>query len=65
LHNIQNQILEYANLAGFPGTGEAGKIYVALDTNLIYRWAGSAYVEISAGSPNAIISGYNKYSEFD
>ena len=28
-------------------TGETGKIYVALDTNLTYRWSGSAYVEIS------------------
>jgi hypothetical protein len=27
--------------------GEAGKIYVSMDTNLTYRWSGSAYVEIS------------------
>ena len=42
-----DDVLEYANLAAFPVTGEAGKIYVALDTNLTYRWSGSAYVEIS------------------
>lgn len=42
-----DDVLEYANLAAFPATGEAGKIYVALDTNLTYRWSGSAYVEIS------------------
>lgn len=42
-----DDVLEYANLAAFPATGEAGKIYVALDTNLTYRWSGSAYIEIS------------------
>ena len=40
-------VLEYANLAGFPAIGETAKIYVALDTNKTYRWSGSAYVEIS------------------
>lgn len=28
-------------------TAESGKIYVALNTNLTYRWSGSQYVEIS------------------
>lgn len=42
-----DDVLEYANLAAFPATGEAGKIYVALNTNLTYRWSGTAYVEIS------------------
>ena len=32
----------------FPAQGESGKIYVATSTNITYRWAGSAYVEISA-----------------
>ena len=40
-------MLEYANLSAFPAVGESGKIYVALDTNLTYRWSGSAYIEIS------------------
>lgn len=42
-----DDVLEYATASNFPATGEAGKIYVALDTNLTYRWSGSAYVEIS------------------
>ena len=42
-------ILEFANLASFPVTGESGKIYLALDTNLTYRWSGSAYVQIGGG----------------
>lgn len=43
-----DDVLEYANLAGFPATGTSGLIYIALDTNKVYRWSGSAYVEISA-----------------
>ena len=42
-----DDVLEYANLSAFPATGETGKIYVALDTNLTYRWSSTAYVEIS------------------
>lgn len=48
LPSYVDDVLEYANLAAFPGTGESGKIYVAQDTNKTYRWSGSAYVEISA-----------------
>jgi len=42
-----DEILEYNDLASFPGTGVTDKIYLALDTNLAYRWSGSVYVEIS------------------
>ena len=42
-----DDVLEFANLAAFPVTGESGKIYVALDTNFTYRWGGSVYVKIS------------------
>ena len=47
LPSYVDDVLEYANLAAFPGTGEDSKIYVAEDTNKTYRWSGSAYVEIS------------------
>lgn len=47
LPSYVDDVLEYANKAGFPATGESGKIYVAKDTNLTYRWSGTAYVEIS------------------
>ena len=49
-----DDILEFANLAAFPATGETGKIYVALDTNRTYRWSGSAYVAIAAGDVNTV-----------
>ena len=44
-----SDVLEFANLAAFPVTGETGKIYVALDTNKTYRCSGSAYVQIGGG----------------
>jgi hypothetical protein len=48
-----------ANLAAFPVTGEAGKLYTALDTGKIYRWSGSVYIEISPspGSTDAVPEG--------
>jgi hypothetical protein len=47
LPSYVDDVEEYANLAGFPVTGESGKIYIALDTNLTYRWGGTTYIEIS------------------
>ena len=43
-----DDVLEFANLASFPATGESGKIYIAIDTNITYRWSGSGYVGISS-----------------
>ena len=37
LPSYVDDVLEYTNKAGFPTTGETGKIYVAKDTNLTYR----------------------------
>lgn len=64
LPSFVDDVLEYANLAAFPGAGESGKIYVAQDTGKTYRWSGSAYTEISAspGSTDAVPEGAtNKY----
>lgn len=49
LPSYVDDVLEYSSRSAFPATGESGKIYVALDTNLTYRWggSGSGYVEIS------------------
>jgi hypothetical protein len=49
LPSYVDDVLEYANLAAFPGSGETGKIYVAIDTSKAYRWTGSVYAEVSAG----------------
>ena len=48
LPSYVDDVLEYDMLASFPETGETGKIYIAKDTNLTYRWSGTQYVEISA-----------------
>ena len=47
LPSYVDDVAEYASLSNFPQTGEDGKIYIAEDTNLTYRWSGSQYVEIS------------------
>lgn len=46
LPSYVDDVLEFANLASFPGTGESGKIYVSIATNLSYRWSGSVYVRL-------------------
>ena len=48
LPSYVDDVLEFANLASFPATGESGKIYIAIDTNLTYRWGGSSYVVMSS-----------------
>ena len=48
--NLTSQIFVYTDLASFPATGAAKTFYVADDTEKLYRWTGSAYVEVSAGS---------------
>lgn len=47
LPSYVDDVVEYDNRAAFPEDGEDGKIYIAKDTNLTYRWSGSQYVEIS------------------
>ena len=47
LPSYVDDVLEYPSAANFPFPGEKGKIYVALDTGMIYRWSGSDYIVIS------------------
>jgi hypothetical protein len=54
LPSYVDDVLEAANLASFPVSGETGKIYVALDTNKTYRWSGSAYVYITSGAVDSV-----------
>lgn len=64
LPSYVDDVLEFANLAAFPVTGETGKIYVALDTEKQYRWSGSIYVwaNPSATSTDGLPEGsVNKY----
>ena len=53
LPSFVDDIVEYAGVANFPATGESGKIYVDTSANTIYRWGGSAYVQM----PTAVAVG--------
>ncbi len=59
LPSYVDDVIEAADFASLPGTGESGKIYVTLDSNKTWRWGGSAYAEISAspGSTDAVTEG--------
>lgn len=54
LPSYVDDVEPYANLAAFPVTGEIGKIYVATNTNKVYRWSGSSYIEVSPSEVNTV-----------
>jgi hypothetical protein len=56
---------EYPNLASFPLVGTADTIYIALDTNVLYRWNTStnAYVELSPNIVTSLV--FNDANGFD
>jgi hypothetical protein len=54
LPSFVDDVLEYANFASFPTTGQSGKIYVAQDTGLVYRWGVTMYIEIAANEVNSV-----------
>jgi len=47
LPSYVDDVLEFGSFSLLPASGESGKIYVTLDTNLQYRWSGTAYTEVS------------------
>lgn len=49
-----DDVVEYANLAAFPGTGSSGILYIALDSSKQYRWAGSTYQQITSGAVDSV-----------
>ena len=59
LPSFVDDVIEAANFAALPATGETGKIYVTIDDRKTYRWSGTVYVEISAapGSTDAVPEG--------
>jgi phage-related tail fiber protein len=59
LPSYVDDVVEFASLAEFPTVGQAGKIYIAIDTNLSYRWATSVYVQISSAGGVVSVSALN------
>jgi hypothetical protein len=51
-------LVEAATFAALPATGATGTLYVVTATNTLYRWSGSAYVEVSA-SPAEVVEAAN------
>lgn len=61
-----NDVLEYSSALEFPEEGESGMIYIAANTNSLYRWNGSGYSKVgnpvnfdsepTEGSNNAVTS---------
>ncbi|MEG0486310.1 MAG: tail fiber domain-containing protein [Acinetobacter sp.] len=54
LPSYVDDVLEYTNVAAFPTTGVAGKIYVETTGNTTYRWGGTAYVKITSGEVSSV-----------
>jgi hypothetical protein len=50
LPSYVDDVIEVANYAALPITGETGKIYITLDNNKVFRWSGSTYIEIAANN---------------
>lgn len=47
LPSYVDDVIEVADYASLPTTGESGKIYITLDNNSQYRWSGSVYVSLT------------------
>ena len=60
LPSFVDDVQEYANYTALSAaTGESGKLYVTVDNRKLWRWSGSAYVEIAAspGSTDSVTEG--------
>ena len=53
LPSYVDDVIEVANFAALPATGESGKIYVTLNNSWCYRWSGSIYVKIGQPISNS------------
>jgi hypothetical protein len=51
LPSYVDDVIEVANYAALPVTGESGKIYITIDTSLLYRWGGTVYVQVGGQDP--------------
>lgn len=47
LSALAQRVEQYANVASFPAEGLDTVLYIAKDTGYLYRWTGSAYVQLT------------------
>ena len=45
--SVFDEIIEADTVGDFPSTGVLGKVYVAKDTNYLYRWSGTEYSQMT------------------
>lgn len=48
LPSYVDDVVEYSTRIDFPVDGESGKIYIATDSGIAYRWTGSTYAAIGS-----------------
>jgi len=48
LPSYVDDVVEYADFASLPASGETGIIYVTIDDNKTYRWTGTQYTVLSS-----------------
>lgn len=51
-----DDVLEYTNQAGFPATGETGKVYIDQSNNRIFRWTGTVYSQLAVSNLGTVTS---------
>jgi hypothetical protein len=54
LPSYVDDVLEFDTTLLFPETGDTGILYVALDTNKVYRWSGTTYIYITSGAVDSV-----------
>ena len=54
LPSYVDDVLEFDTTSLFPETGDTGILYVALDTNKVYRWSGTTYIYITSGAVDSV-----------
>lgn len=57
--DISKSITQYTSINQFPSTGDEHKLYIAKDTNSIYRWDTSNNIYISIGMLPPVTSADN------
>ena len=63
LPSYVDDVLEFDSASAFPSVGESGKIYIAKDTNIQYRWSGTRYVQLGGGGVGEDTNAVHYYSE--
>lgn len=49
-----DDVLEFPSLLDFPLLGSSNTIYIAQDTEAVYRWSGSLYIEVSPSPVHSV-----------